>query len=191
MPGPLYLRFAADEEGHWHARELYLEGEGRNIEAADLRRLPLSALETVVLSDGGSGVIAASAKFPAPDLATLASYFSTSFGSRAPKHWVTESFRAQLPGGEDLRAPRQDPPSPADRPDVPPLSAPENGLTDDFLGHVAAAYVAAVQGGLNPAPELAQQAGRPVRTVHRWIYLARKRGMLPPGGRTAAPKAAQ
>jgi 8-oxo-dGTP pyrophosphatase MutT (NUDIX family) len=63
---------------------------------------------------------------------------------------------------------------------VPPLTAPDSGLTDEFLRHVAAAYVAAVKAGLNPAPELARQTGRPVRTVHRWIYIARKRGLLPP-----------
>jgi 8-oxo-dGTP pyrophosphatase MutT (NUDIX family) len=185
LPGPLYLRFAADTEGRWHAREMYLDGEARPIEAADLRRVPLAAIETVVLADDGTNVIASKARFPAPDLSTLASHFATSFGSQA-EHWVADSFRAQLPGGESVRAPKAEQPRPAERPQVAPLSAPEHGLTDEFLRHVAAAYVAAVEAGRNPAPELAAQSERPVRTVHRWIYLARKRGLLPPGRLTPA-----
>jgi 8-oxo-dGTP pyrophosphatase MutT (NUDIX family) len=189
LPGPLYLRFAADDEGRWHTRELYLEGEDRHIEAADLRRLPLTALETVILADDGSSMIAAKATIPGPDLATLASYFASSFGSVGEHHWVAESLWAQLPDGENLRVSRLQERSPVVRPDVPPLAAPEEGLTDDFLRHVAAAYVAAVTAGLNPAPELARQTGRPARTVHRWIYIARQRGLLPPAGRTAARRA--
>jgi len=188
LPGPLYLRFAADADGRWHAREMYLDGEARPIEAADLRRLPLAAIETVVLADDGTNVIAGKAKLPAPDLSTLASHFATSFGSQA-EHWVADSFRAQLPGGESRRAPKAEDLRPAQRPEVAPLSAPEHGLTDEFLRHVAAAYVAAVEAGQNPAPELAAQSGRPARTVHRWIYIARKRGLLPPGRQ--APDAGQ
>jgi 8-oxo-dGTP pyrophosphatase MutT (NUDIX family) len=186
MPGPLYLRLVADDEGQWHTRELYLEGEDRHVEAADLRRLPLAALETVILADGGSNIVASKARIPGPDLATLASYFGTTFGSVAEHHWIAQSLRAQLPEGEALRVTRVQDPRPVARPDVPPLAPPEEGLTDDFLTHVAAAYVAAVKKGQNQAPELARQAGRPARTVHRWIYIARQRGLLPPAGRRAS-----
>jgi hypothetical protein len=179
LPGPMYLRFGADAEGHWHAREMYLDGEARPIEAADLRRLPLAAVETVVLADGGDNVIASRARIPAPDLSTLASYYAASFGTA--DDWVADSFRAQLPDGASLRVPKAPADKPVKRPDVGPLSAPEHGLTDEFLRHVAAAYVAAVEAGKSPAPELARQCGRPARTVHRWVYIARQRGFLPPG----------
>lgn len=186
LPGPLYLRFAPGAEGRWHVREMYLDGEERPIEAADLRRLPLAAIETVALADGGGNVIASKARLPGADLSTLASHCATSFGTA--EHWVADSFRAQLPGGASLHVPKAKQPRRPKRAGVAPLPPPEHGLTDEFLRHVAAAYVAAVGAGRNPAPELAAQSGRPVRTVHRWIYTARKRGLLP-AGRNARPAA--
>ena len=187
LPGPLYLRFAASAEGRWQVREMYLDGDSRPIEAADLRGLPLAAIETVALAGSGDSVIASKARLPGPDLSTLASYYATSFGTA--EHWVAESLRAQLPDGARLRVPRARPARPAKRPDTARLSPPDHGLTDEFLRHVAAAYIAAVETGRSPAPELAAQSGRPVRTIHRWVYLARKRGLLPPGRN--APTAAE
>jgi hypothetical protein len=64
---------------------------------------------------------------------------------------------------------------------VAPLDRPDR-LDDAFLHHVADAYVDAIRrGAASPAVMLARQATVPVRTVHRWIYLARKAGHLPPG----------
>jgi 8-oxo-dGTP pyrophosphatase MutT (NUDIX family) len=190
LPGPLYLRLAQDDAGRWHTREVFIEGEDRHIEAADLRNIPLRALETEILSNGGLSTMTAHARLPGPDLSTLASYYATSFGPAARRTWVTESFRAQLPGGEEIRAPRQRPAAPVTHKPVPPLSAPDEGLTDEFLTHVAAAYRVAVASRKRPGPELAGQAGVPVRTVHRWIYLARLRGLLPPAARNR-PAAAE
>ncbi len=64
---------------------------------------------------------------------------------------------------------------------MPPLDRPDR-IDDAFLRHVADAYADAIRhGARSPAAALARQATVPVRTVHRWIYLARKAGHLPPG----------
>jgi hypothetical protein len=124
--------------------------------------------------------IASRATVPAPDLATLVSYYATTFGSQA-KHWVADSYHSQTPQGQRLQVPRRSG-TPVKRSHVPPLAAPsKDGLTDYFLRHVAAAYSAAVASGKQPGPELARQADRPVKTVHRWIYTARKRGIMQAG----------
>ncbi|MEU9245677.1 hypothetical protein [Streptomyces sp. NPDC048385] len=63
---------------------------------------------------------------------------------------------------------------------LPRISSPEGRITDDFLQDVAEAYRWYASRDEPPAPSIAQMAGAPVRTVHRWIYEARKRGILPP-----------
>jgi 8-oxo-dGTP pyrophosphatase MutT (NUDIX family) len=184
FPGPLYLRLVQDDAGHWHTREVYLEGDDRYIEAADLRSMPLRAFETEILANGGQQWMSAHADLPAPDLGTLASYYATTFGRRAPHNWVVDSFTAQTPQGASVRARRQEPSEPMTHSPVAPLSAPgPDGLSDEFLRHVAAAYRAAVASRKQPGPELASQAGVPVRTVHRWVYIARQRGLLPRAAR--------
>jgi 8-oxo-dGTP diphosphatase len=184
LPGPLYLRLVRDDAGHWHTREVYLEGIGRHVEAADLRNIPLRALETEILANGGQKWMAAHAEIIAPDLGTLASYYATTFGRHAPRNWVVDSFAAQTLQGASARASRQDPAEPITHNPVPPLSAPgPEGLTDEFLRHVAAAYRVAVASRKQSGAELAAQAGVPVRTVHRWVYLARQRGFLPRAAR--------
>ena len=190
LPGPLYLHLAQDDEGHWHTREVFVEGEVRHVEAADLRNIPLRALETEILADGGQDVLTNHARLPGPDLATLASYYATTFGLNARRTWVTDSFWAQMPGGEEVHAPRGMRVAAITHKPVPPLSAPSEGLTDEFLTHVAAAYRAAVASRKQPGPELANQAGVPVRTVHRWVYTARMRGFIPPAGRNRSARTA-
>lgn len=60
------------------------------------------------------------------------------------------------------------------------LQPPTAGLTDEFLQRVAHAYTAAVARGERPNKSLAEQTQTPQRTVERWVYLARKKGLLPP-----------
>lgn len=64
-----------------------------------------------------------------------------------------------------------------------PLRRPNGLLTDDFLRRLSAAYLELAMKDRAPAPAIARQTGAPVRTVHRWIAEARKRGHLPPGRR--------
>jgi hypothetical protein len=65
--------------------------------------------------------------------------------------------------------------------DVPALSRPHpNTPPDVFYRQVAGAYTAAIATSQKPAPLIAERAGVPVPTVHRWIAEARRRGHLPP-----------
>lgn len=67
-----------------------------------------------------------------------------------------------------------------------PIRPPESRITDDFLRDLAAAYKHLVIEGSAPARVIAESSGVPVRTVHRWISDARKRGFLPPARRGRA-----
>ncbi|WP_217553070.1 hypothetical protein [Streptomyces sp. GbtcB6] len=63
---------------------------------------------------------------------------------------------------------------------LPHIKQPEGRITDDFLQDVADAYRWFADRDKAPAPSIAELSGAPVRTVHRWVYEARKRGILPP-----------
>lgn len=54
-------------------------------------------------------------------------------------------------------------------------------LDDSFLREIARQYTEHVTAKRMPAPAIAKTEQAPVRTVHRWIHEARKRGLLPPG----------
>lgn len=63
-----------------------------------------------------------------------------------------------------------------------PLSHPGPRITDEFLASLATTYrwlVASKHGA--PSTEIAEQTGAPVATVRRWVSMARKKGLLPPG----------
>src|SRR5258708_4545302 len=154
---------------------MYLEcGEGGEIRARDLRELPLAAISALTLSYHEH--LAARAALPGPDLGVLASNYATTFGRNA-HHWVAGSMRDQA-ANRKLRQPAA---RAAETARVAPLERPDR-IDDAFLRHVADAYADAIRrGARSPAAELAKQATLPVRTVHRWIYLARKAGHLPPG----------
>lgn len=62
-----------------------------------------------------------------------------------------------------------------------PLARPDGTDPDGFSRRVAEAYRAAVVTTSKPAKVLADEAGVPVTTVHRWIREARQRGHLKPG----------
>ncbi|MGW5427928.1 hypothetical protein ACWET9_12010 [Streptomyces sp. NPDC004059] len=63
---------------------------------------------------------------------------------------------------------------------LPQIKPPTGRITDDFLQDVADAYRWYADRDQAPAPAIAELSGTPVRTVHRWVYEARKRGILPP-----------
>ena len=173
MPGVLYLRLV-QADGRWQVREMYLEcGEGEEIRARDLRELPLAAIVALALSHREH----LRPDTAGPDLGTLASNYAEGFG-RKVTHWVAESMRDPT---ENRKLRKRPPGRLAEAPRVPPLERPDR-IDDAFLRHVADAYADAIRhGAKSPAAALAAQAIVPVRTVHRWIYLARKAGHLPPG----------
>jgi hypothetical protein len=52
-----------------------------------------------------------------------------------------------------------------------------------FYKQVAELYIRLTDASRRPAAELAEAAGVPVSTAHRWVREARRRGFLPPGQR--------
>lgn len=66
------------------------------------------------------------------------------------------------------------------RPPRPPLTRPDGTDPEGFSRRVAQAYKEAVVDTRTPAKALADEAGVPVTTVHRWIRDARRLGLLPP-----------
>jgi hypothetical protein len=176
-PGPLYVRLSPHPaDGRWVVTELYLDGGGHPITGAMLRKLPISYIEGALQDDDEARQhLADRSKVVSPDLSTAASYYATTVGSRATG-WVADMLRSQVAGSVRRQPGRQ-----LGRRKVPPLQRPQDGLTDDFLRHVARNYAAAVRRGDAPALALAAQADVPAQTVRRWVYLARQRGIMPPG----------
>lgn len=104
-----------------------------------------------------------------PSLDTLDEYFeatadiATMFFGPMPSGMLVSDGAEGLPPGR-----------------IPHIKPPEGRLTDDFLKDVADAYRWVTDANESPSPAIAQMADVPVRTVHRWVYEARKRGILPP-----------
>ena len=64
------------------------------------------------------------------------------------------------------------------------VSIPEGRVYGDgFYRQVAEVYGRLSVTSNRPAADIAEANGVPVRTVHRWIYEARRRGLLAEGGR--------
>jgi hypothetical protein len=205
LPGPLYVRFAADEQGRWRAVEIYIDGHDTPLSTAMLRQLRLDLLEAAVLQYDN---MAARSQTPGPDLHRLAAHYATTWGKSAYdgqhcdtcgspikgargrilalRNWVAESWFAQLPDSGIRQVPMPSEPSALDAEfeELPAIEPPAgHRMTDDFLYTVAHAYALAALKGLAPAPAIAEQAGVSPRAVHKWVYTARKRGIMPPGTR--------
>jgi hypothetical protein len=65
--------------------------------------------------------------------------------------------------------------------DLEPPDLPGGRYPDSFYEEVAAFYMAMLEGGYSPAPELARATGRPLSTVRRWVAECRRREILPKG----------
>jgi hypothetical protein len=80
LPGPLYVRFAADERGRWRVVEIYIDGHDTPLSTAMLRQLRLDLLEAAVLQYDN---MAARSQTPGPDLHRLAAHYATTWGKSA------------------------------------------------------------------------------------------------------------
>jgi hypothetical protein len=58
---------------------------------------------------------------------------------------------------------------------------PGGRYPDSFYKEVAGFYMAMLESGYSPAPELAKVTGKPVSTARRWVAECRRRGILPEG----------
>lgn len=180
--GPVYVRLAIDElTRRWRAVDIYLDGCDKPIAGRVVRQLPVAAIEAAASEPHIRDELQRRFDLPAVPLAVLASHFATTYDSKGDSKgegWVADALRGCEP---TARAEQVASPDFGDAP-VPPLSTPPGGrLTDEFLESVARCYRAAVRERKRPGPELASQAGVPVRTVQHWVYLARQRGILAPG----------
>lgn len=202
LPGPLYVR-VRDENDRLRIKEFYLDASqsAGEIDASDLRQLPLTQLEMFI--NANAQHVRSTMPLAAPDLSTYASYYKTGFGNMPRQiqegHWIAASFAAQhLAPDQDSDT---DPESGVRIKRVPRArdtgggwqgvrtsdrefrleSGPAEGLTDDFLRGVAKAYEAAVLRGEKPNVAISEQTGYPLRSVQRWVYTARQRRIIPPG----------
>ncbi|MGH3785858.1 MAG: hypothetical protein ACRDRG_04755 [Pseudonocardiaceae bacterium] len=181
LPGPLFVKLRPDSDGRWRTTELYLDGRGETLSGDLMRRLRLDRIEALAADPEVRSSLASRAGDPEVPLSVLASHYATTFGTRA-RNWVVDALRSQLKDsgvGRVKRAKDPDHPTSEVR---PPLRAPEGGrLTDDFLRQVYGAYKAAIRRGEWPAPALAEQTGVTPHAVRKWIYTARRRGIIPQG----------
>ncbi len=149
--GEVFVRL--DDEGR--VVEVFLTKRGGEITPTDLRRLPLTRIRAQATSR--PDLWAAVSQDPAPPVDLYAE------ASRAfPSGWIEHAKGRGEPARVEL--------SP---------SSPAAGLTDQFLEDVARAYQSALSRGLRPNVALAEQAQVPRRTAEKWVYLARKKGLLP------------
>lgn len=180
--GPVYVRLQ-DVDGALRVTELYLDGQGAPIQPGALRGISLPAFEAGRVVEDDAQLREALAR-PGPDLSRLASYFATtSFGPKM-RHWIAEAWRAQFPTS-GVEQPPYAPRSSGRMASTPlevTLSAPVDGLTDQFFADLARAYAAAVALGRPPASAIAEALGPEYdrRLVESWIYKARKKGIMPP-----------
>jgi hypothetical protein len=193
---PTFLRFLPGSRGRWLLRELVIDAsESEPLTAAVLARIPVADIETYINGDKTMREtmeshlnVASACAGPATgsNVAVLASHYVTTYGTRADpaKDWCVAatmtlwgenvvkkrrpSTRYQLAVDAEYRL--TSPPGP-------------DGLSDEFLDQVRRAYVAATYRGEPPNKTLAVDVGhgaKHTRSVERWVYEARKRGIMPP-----------
>jgi hypothetical protein len=197
MPGRVYLRLRPDDRGRLRVQEFYLDSsEDVGLSVSDLRRVPIGQVETICNEEG---LISPNRlNTPAPDLSTYASFYASSFGNyredRVRSNWVHLAFLSQFDEAVLVRegygdVARGRPRKPTKRKPRPRTAPPDlrlrhgpgtDGLSDAFLEQVAAAYYSALRRGERPNVTLANDSGQNVKTVQRWIYTARKRGVMDP-----------
>ncbi|HET9889664.1 MAG TPA: hypothetical protein VFQ42_04110 [Mycobacterium sp.] len=173
---PIEVRLTQDGYGRWLVTGLRIEADaGQEVTAQTLRAIKLRDVVAALLKDYEPDVPEACSpeevrlrEFARTYLAELArrphravTAAATAHGiSRATAHrWVQECRSLGY---------------------LPTLSRRGDVNVDDFYRSVATAYNEAVAATARPAKVLAEEAGVPVGTVHRWVNEARRRGFLPP-----------
>lgn len=165
--GGLHVRLR-EQDGRLVITELYLHGD--EITSASLRAVPLRALESLADAAWRAAHSEPNERgfFPA------AAGIAWTAMDPAPEPTL-EELRARKPSGETE--------SQADRSSRRPrLTRPDrSGDLQQFYASVAEAYRDLATQTRAPAVAMAEEAGVPITTAHRWIREARRRGHLPPG----------
>jgi hypothetical protein len=192
---PCYLRFVPNERSRWVVRELFLDASEADepITAVLLSRIPVATIESLVNSDDSlrSQVEREANASDSPvggpatgsNVSVLASRYSTVYTPRADpaRDWLVHASRATGHASRKksrLLEPLTEPDT--YRLDSGPIKA--DGLSDEFLTRLKRAYTAASLRGEPPNKTIAEDLGpgTSVRSVERWVYEARKRGIMPP-----------
>ncbi|NUV60647.1 hypothetical protein [Streptomyces sp. CAI-85] len=164
---PRILIKAVEKDGRWVVGNLILVSEA--LDSAALKSIPIARIESLLNTR----------------TVTAALFARQSGATQGPPEGVTP-FRAE---SEQLdtalstyldRSPRPSFPPPEAAPQREPLARPDGTDPDAFYRRVAEVYNDAVRETAAPAKVLAEEAGVPTTTVHRWIFEARRRGFLPP-----------
>lgn len=205
----VYARFRVNGSGRYVLRELYIDGSDLephfSITGPDVEDLPVDQFEMLVnlgesrrILEDREGEYAGGVP-----LDVLASYFGHTFvmggeiGERnRSRNWVAAAYGATLRPDADgstainvvkkYRAVHRA--SPTMRPELTfrlKTGPGVDGLTDEFLARVARAYASAVARGEQPNASIRDQVGAPLKTVQRWVYTARQRGIMPAGRKGA------
>jgi hypothetical protein len=148
---------------------ILMSEEDESIEASTLRAIPIGRFEAM-LNQHDMGARLAAEPMPLPP--NLAKWTRTWRDELALVDEGLTRFRAgaSRPSfSPDEAAPARD-----------PLQRPDGSDPEAFYRKVAESYAAIVRDSSKPAKVLADEAGVPVATVHRWIHEARRRGFLPP-----------
>lgn len=144
---------------------------GEPVDGATLRRIPVARIEAL-LNTTGVGEAALS-----PDVAReFAALHGPALQTYPNEFLLIEQALSTLLSGPVLGPPPNDAPT-AER---QPLRRPDGTDPGGFYRQVADAYRAVAGTTSRPAKLLAEEAGVPVPTVHRWIHEARRRELLPP-----------
>lgn len=205
LPGVAYAGVDV-VDGQPRIVQLYIDGRGEPIQAGAMRSFPLAAIEQLVatMTDGDGNLLPIPGTQNGPNLSLLAAvgYATTGTqfkGRRCPtcsaplkgterraksvgrEEAITDwTELEQLARFGEIPQPRMPRDKVAAEAEPIRLSAPEHGLTYEFLQDVGRAYRAAVEQRLPPAKTLAEVAGVERRTVESWVYKARKRGIMAP-----------
>jgi hypothetical protein len=131
---------------------------GDPLRAADLRAFPLGAVEAAANSEYRQALL--------DRLEDEQDLWSDSAGKEQAKARRAAKATASADAGLSIPAGRE--------------------YGDDFYRQVADVYGRLAASTHRPAAVIAERNGVPVRTVHRWVYEARRRGFLPGGSRGKA-----
>jgi hypothetical protein len=191
----VYLRFLPNTAGRWVVREIFIDGNDSDgsITAATLRELPISELEAAINGDPEAiRSLTAHLESSSPpsgpsdapsNVAVLCSFYSAAGGpttGEAP-NWVQMASMARRGDSPSIsRRMYSDNAKPLALEDDFCLTKIPESLSEEFLRELSRAYRAAVVRGEAPNVAIAEGTGAPVRTVQRWVYEARKRGIMPP-----------
>lgn len=144
-----------EEEGRRVIRELVVRDQ--RVDSNTLKTLPIGWVESLVNASGNREAVAEQDRH------------SSKLGLVLTELELLVDELVRTPKGSFPQG------SPRD-----PLTRPDGSDPNLFYREVAEAYSDVLRRTSAIAPVLAEEAGVPVATVHRWIGEARRRGFLPP-----------